>query len=344
VTQQAPVSFTPQLSRSWQRMKLHLFAPFDLGRWFVLGFGAFLAGLADSGHDGLIRFSDRLDRDHWQESTGWLDGGWQEFLESSVITGLVLFGVFLALVLGIAMLWLSSRGRFVFLDNLVTGRAEVKKPWSQFKAQGDSLFLWQLVFWLVCLVVFGGYALFLVVLFVPLGSLGMEGEVALPLAILAGSVGFVLVLTAAYIEFFLHHFVTAIMYREGLTCTGAWGRFKPLFSNNPGAFVAAGIFYLIIAIIGGMALVLGGLMTCCLGLALLMLPYIGSVVSLPLSVTLRYWTLEFLGQFGPEFQVLGPVPAGPARRSIQDDGDGTVVGAEDIGEDPGADQPGPQGS
>ena len=40
-----------------------------------------------------------------------------------------------------------------------------------------------------------------------------------------------------------------------------------------------------------------GLMTCCLGFLLLMVPYISSVLVLPISVFYRSFTFEFLAQF-----------------------------------------------
>ena len=39
------ISFVEPLSRAWERMRRMLFSPFELGRWLVLGFSAWLAGL-----------------------------------------------------------------------------------------------------------------------------------------------------------------------------------------------------------------------------------------------------------------------------------------------------------
>ena len=41
------IEFFAPFSQSWTRMKKALFQPFDLGKWFVVGFTAFLAGLLD---------------------------------------------------------------------------------------------------------------------------------------------------------------------------------------------------------------------------------------------------------------------------------------------------------
>ena len=41
------ISYSKPLSSAWLRMKILLFRPFDIGLWFVLGFSAFLASLAE---------------------------------------------------------------------------------------------------------------------------------------------------------------------------------------------------------------------------------------------------------------------------------------------------------
>jgi hypothetical protein len=49
------------------------------------------------------------------------------------------------------------------------------------------------------------------------------------------------------------------------------------------------------------------LFTCCIGFLLLIIPYIGSVVLLPVFYTFRAFSIEFLEQYGEEF-VLFPKP------------------------------------
>jgi hypothetical protein len=66
--------------------------------------------------------------------------------------------------------------------------------------------------------------------------------------------------------------------------------------------------------------VAAGLITCCVGFFLLIIPYVGTVVTLPVWHTLRAYRLEFLAQFGPEHNLFpakepaaapeAPAPAG----------------------------------
>src|ERR1700709_723637 len=50
MTNQPPeISVTTPVGQAFDRMKLMLFQPFDIGKWFIIGFCAWLAGLGESG-------------------------------------------------------------------------------------------------------------------------------------------------------------------------------------------------------------------------------------------------------------------------------------------------------
>ena len=46
----------------------------------------------------------------------------------------------------IVITWLSARGKFMFLDNVVRGQARVVAPWYEYRKEGNSFFRWNL-FW-----------------------------------------------------------------------------------------------------------------------------------------------------------------------------------------------------
>ena len=48
----------------------------------------------------------------------------------------------------------------MFLDNVVHNRAEIAKPWREFRKEGDSLFLWRLVFGIVAIAIFVAFIVF----------------------------------------------------------------------------------------------------------------------------------------------------------------------------------------
>jgi len=136
------IEYFEPLSRAWNRMKIALFKPFDITKWFVIGFSAFLAGLTEgngsSGGNGTSRLGDDVSFREFIEfpNTAWewlMDNpGWFIAIVAIVV---VLFAV------GITLTWLSSRGMFMFLDNVAQDKAQIAKPWKQYKTEGNSLFL-----------------------------------------------------------------------------------------------------------------------------------------------------------------------------------------------------------
>ncbi len=343
------ISYSKPLDHAWQRMNAFLFNPFDLGKWFVLGFTAWLANLNGGSTGGLteqFRVTDSWDDPQAGE---WASGGLdflRGFLDNPwafIFAGILLLVV---LAIGLVVLWISSRGHFMFLDNLVHSRAEVTAPWTEYRNEGDSLFLWQVVFALVVFVVMGAVMAGSVLLFFPIAAMDPPLAVSVPMVILAGTAVFIIITSLIFIEFFLTQFVVPIMYRHRVSATEAWKMFLALFREHPGSFVLFGLLYFGIMLALGVLYLALGLLTCCIGLILMALPYIGTVILLPLYTMGRYLSLEFLGQFGDGFRMLQPWPETPSHiyGSTEVQGDGTVIAPQNIGEDSGAGQPGPEDS
>jgi len=111
------------------------------------------------------------------------------------------------------------------------------------------------------------------------------------------------------VELLLSNFVVPVMYRGDLTATAAWRRFLPLLGSRFFRFVLYGLF-LFVLLLGVVATVIvAGCATLCCGFVLLAIPYVGSVLLLPVSVTYRAYGPEFLAQFGPEWSVFPSAPA-----------------------------------
>ncbi len=337
------ISYSAPLNQAWRRMTGLLFRPLDLGRWFVLGFTAFLAGLVEGGGAGTWswRWQEHIDLDSRLEPLRWpgaVENALRDLLVDTtlvvVVAGLALLGLALAL----AASWVGSRGQFMFLDNLVHGRTEVAAPWTRFRAEGDSLFLWQVVYGLVVLVLLGGLAVGTLAVLGLLAAADASGALLLTVFVAMGTTAFVVVIVLIYVDFFLLRLVVPIMYRRRIGCTAAWAVFGQEFRRRPGSFVLYGLLHLGIGITATVVILAAGLLTCCIGLVVLAIPYVGTVLTLPLPVFARCLDLAWLGQFGPEFALPGPEAAG----SGQLEGDGAVVRAEDVGQDAGGDQPGPQ--
>lgn len=298
------IAYFEPFSRAWGRMKIALFKPFDLHKWFIIGFNAFLAGLTEgprssgsSGWRGGTSFREFLDFPN--KAWGWLTShpGW--------FIAIVFIGMFI-IILGVILIWLSSRGTFMFLDNVVHDRAEIAKPWKHYSMEGNSLFLWRLVFILICTILFTSYIIF----FFTTASHLYKGSYseAVPVFLIV-VMSFLFILTAmviGFISMFLNSFVAPIMYKKNIKTTQAWSRFLSLFKRYPFHFILYGLLVFVLAILSVIAIAVAGLLTCCVGFLLLIIPYIGTVITLPIWYTFRAFSLEFLAQFGPEYELFPP--------------------------------------
>ena len=143
------ISYAKALSNGWGRMKNALFKPFDPGKWFTVGFTAFLAGLVD-GPSGKGSFN-KSGQNNWniEKISDFPGMAWEWLLNNPFWFMLIGLGTLFFIAFGVLLLWLSSRGKFMFLDNVVHDRALVSKPWDQFKALGYSLFFWRLCFGII---------------------------------------------------------------------------------------------------------------------------------------------------------------------------------------------------
>jgi hypothetical protein len=93
------------------------------------------------------------------------------------------------------------------------------------------------------------------------------------------------------------------MYKYQVKVLQAWRMFIPILMSHLVYFLVYGLFLLLLAIGVGIVIVFAGCLTCCVGFLLLALPYIGSVILLPIGFMYRDFSLEFLAQWGPDYSV-----------------------------------------
>ena len=102
---------------------------------------------------------------------------------------------------------------------------------------------------------------------------------------------------------FLSNFIIPIMYKKNVRVLEGWSIFLILFSSNPGNFIVYGLFLFLLHIATFIIVMIGGVLTCCIGFLLITIPYINAVTLLPISYTFRAYSIEFLKQFGSEYDV-----------------------------------------
>lgn len=302
------ISVIDPISPAIERVKTILFSPFDLQKWFVIGFCAWLAflgktaGGSGGGHGGGGDVPSNV-REHVSQAKEYV------YYNLSWIIPLAIFIAILGIALWFVLTWLSSRGQFMFLHCIAENKAEVKIPWAKFRQHGNSLFLFRIVLSLI-----GFLAIILPVLLIigcvvmiatgdGLSVLGILGLVIIVLAIIT------IAITLGLISKFTMDFVVPIMFLRTTSCTAAWREFLTILSANKARFFLYILFQIAIAIAIGAITLTGVCITCCCAACILAIPYIGTVLLLPLIVFKRAYSLYYLRQYGPEFEVFpGPEP------------------------------------
>lgn len=301
--QQPPtISVIDPIGPAFEKVKTILFRPFDLGKWFVIGFCAWLAFLGKGGGGGGGGRGGRPPEIH--EGFGHA----KEFviLNLAWIIPVALTVVVLIIVLWLFLTWLSSRGRFMFLHCVAENKAEVKVPWTKFRQHAYGLFLFRIVLGLIGfaaiglpLLLAGGLIAIMIAGSIP-SVAGVLGIVMIVLMIVAISI------TLALISKFTMDFVVPIMSLRTISCTAGWREFLTILSVNKAHFALYILFQIVIALAIGAIVLTAVFVTCCCAACILAIPYIGTVLMLPVLVFKRAYSLLYLGQFGPEFDVFSP--------------------------------------
>lgn len=310
------ISVTDPIQRAYDRTHRMLFEPFQAKKWFVLGFCAFLAELGSG--LGQLNYRTNPFGDSVTGGSGRLDalGTWvSNHLALVVSLGLILLVGGLAL--GALLLWLSSRGQFMFLDGVVKDRLAIVEPWDRFRELGNRLFTFRFVLSLSFLGLLFVVALVGWLIAKPDLEARQFGASAIITLVLCGGILILGVLLLMILETLLHDFVVPIMYLRGV---GPEDGFRVLGRELlPGHVGTVILFYLMKLVLGVAAAVLiliGACLTCCVGL----LPYLSSVIFLPIHVFFRTYSLRFLEQFGDEWRLI-PGPAeveGPTQGGASD--------------------------
>jgi len=306
-TQPANISVTDPISAAMGRVGQVLFRPFDLDKWFTIGFCAWLALLGEHGISTGANFNFNSDHS-WQRDLHQQLHAVREFVTANLfwLAPVAAVVMLASLVLWVLFLWLSSRGKFMFLHCVALDRAQVVEPWGRFAACADSLFWFRLALGLIGWIV----TLPLVLLLV----LSVWWAVSQENARLPGILGalalgcalFLIGLAFALVRKLTTDFVVPIMFLRGSRCLAAWGEFGRLCAAHFGHFILYLLFQLIIGLVLGILVFILVIATCCLAGCLLALPYLGTVALLPVLVFKRAYSLHYLAQFGRAYDVFPP--------------------------------------
>jgi hypothetical protein len=268
-----------------------LFQPFDLKKWFVIGFAAWLANLGSGGSFN-YQFNRRDEVQKVNEAI------------SQIPHPILVFGVslliFFVLVLIVLFAWLRARGGFMFIDCIVKNRCAIAEPWREFQKEGNSYFFFSLAVAFV-------FIIFVALLSLPLIILAIKGHYYLSLhrdhvgvyVLLVIAVWVFVILLVVIAWALLASFMMPVMYRRRCRAYEAFRAVVSLIASHPGEIVLYCLFLIVLALATGLISCFAICATCCLAA----LPYIGTVILLPVFILLRSFSLIFLRQFGPEYDV-----------------------------------------
>lgn len=341
-----------------------LFRPFRLKKWLILGFVAFMAGYLGGGGNfrlpnlpmGEHRKADAAPSiytvvrspalQHSPEDSSVSESEMlAEFFKKLPVWVFVVSG---ALLLAFIVLfnWLGARFSFIFIDNVVASRACVRKPFKEYRAIGNSLFLFNMAYTLIFLS--------LLAIIISLGLLHLRGlgvftqpeNVGIKKIILSllpyGFGLLVFFILAGLLGLFLREFVLLIMFKEKIRVLAAWakawnicrvhrGTFAKFILLDIGLNICAGICYGLISFALVLGLILpGALLAGIIYLIYQILPaslhafyfaflavlavlvfiilwYLFVCLYLPFAVFLRTLSIKFLARLRPEYNLFNSV-------------------------------------
>ena len=316
------IGVTEAIEPAYERVKQMLFKPFDITKWIVIGFCAWLAGFGESGGGGggFNGFNNAFNNDKHQ-----FNGNGREQLRHFYdqardyvaanfywIAPVTIFVVVVVVVFWLLILWLSSRGKFMFLHCVALDQAEVETPWIKFSRAGNSLFKFRIVLGLIGMVIMLPLLVFIVLSILRMVMQGEPDVAGVMSAIGLGLAFFGMSLVFALIHKFLVDFVVPIMFLRGGSCLAAWREFFALLSANPGKFTVYILFQIVLGMAIGALVVMVVLVTCCIAGCLMALPFVGTVLLLPVLIFKRAYPLYYLAQYGPQYNVFPAPPVPPA--------------------------------
>jgi hypothetical protein len=298
------ISVIDPIGEAFGVMKKILFQPFDMEKWFVMGFCVWISLLGQGGGSGGGNNFNSFNNNNG--GGGAMDQFKNFFFEHMAIIILIaVVAMVIMTAISITMTWLSSRGRFMFMDCVARNYGAVKWPWREYKREGNSLFLFRLIVGFTNL-------LFILIL---IGSIGfmvyafLENPTIMTvpiiiLTIIALSIALLVVLSLLVVLQFTEDFIIPIMHTHRLGCMAAWGELWTLINDgNIWHFVLYHLFKIVIGMMVGLAVLVFVLATCCIGCCAMMIPYIGVVVTLPVHVFCRAYSACYLRQYGSWFDV-----------------------------------------
>lgn len=319
------ISVVDPVGDALRQMVRVLFKPFRAGSWFGIGFMAFMTtnvlGILFAIGFQIVANAwplvpEYFDEERTDRILNWYQGNLLFFWAVTIAVLLLLATILVVLS------WIRSRGIMMLLHGSATGRGSIPQAWRESRVPGNSLFRWRILMLMLGLVgiVLGGMVLWAA------SSTSMPADpsaigpragglpkVATSGIILASLIWVCALLVSSLVNGLIDAVLVPAMYVRGCSLVQAFRSIRTeLLPGQFWTFVGFIFFQLALAFIVGFAVQIIALATCCLGT----MPYIGSVLQLPVVIAYVAYQLAFYQQFGegwctlPVTRVAGP-PPGP---------------------------------
>jgi hypothetical protein len=209
----------------------------------------------------------------------------------------VVGGVLIVTTLAAIVLWINSRGTFMYLDNVASGRADIARPWQEHAQAAWSYFGWRLALSLGVLLV-----LLLIAGIVAVGAMAfsrgsLEGSGGALTLLALGPVVLMLLLSLPLLALghvALRDFVAPLQLVTGSSCGNAARLLETLVTEHPGTFVLYLLLKLLLLVTTAVVVLIGGCLTCCVAF----IPVVTQTVFQPLFYFERAWPLFVLRRLG----------------------------------------------
>jgi len=310
------ISVSDPLSEGMTRTGRMLFKPFNFAKWCTIGFAAFLSMLGEGGGGNVpTNFggggggAPPAPRGPGGRGSpappNVLDEAWQFFLQHAWWIVPVFF---VALLLWVGIVWLRARGKFIFVDCVARNHAAIVEPWKRLASVANSFFRFDLlvsVLWMALLLATAAVALTIAMPDIRARTFGTPAITAI---VLGGLIVLALTICYLFIAAIAESFLIPLMYAQSQPVGPAWQMFRTrILPGHVGIIFVYFLLRGVLNVAAGMAIGFATCLTCLIAA----IPYVGTVMFLPVFVFMRAYSLHFLAQFGPEYNVLAEVAAPP---------------------------------
>ena len=296
------------VGKAIERTKRILF-PFHAGKWFSIGFCAFLAFLGQSGYN--FNFSQGYNDARNSQNFSYDGSNIADFFNSikPYLPVIIIVAITVGLAIQLVVLWLSCRGNFMFNHNIAGDNSDVKLPWRLYSRHANNMFKFLILAYILPLITVGLIMLGIVILACMNFSSFDELFDSTAGIVLFGSglaVGLVLILMTfalTLFKFLTIEFITPVMITKNFSCLDAWKYFNYISKGHKGSIVLFLLFRMVLNISVTMIIGVFMCLTCCILCCLSCVPYIGMVALLPFVMFIRCYSLEFVSQFGEDVNI-----------------------------------------